>query len=148
MGDWSVSLLVSAPVLAALTLAIFAALVRTPALVSWAKNSSIKRTLLQEFALFRDTAADRADLSLVGTREFTTRIEKARHAAGGDGKRVFDLAAATALLVERTLIGLNLWLLKAPADGHHPPEAYATLVALPLIAGALALSLRTTTKVP
>jgi hypothetical protein len=51
------------------------------------------------------------------------------------------------VLLERTLIGLNLWLLKAPADGHHPPEAYATLVALPLIAGALALSLRTTPKV-
>lgn len=118
MGDWSVSLLVSAPVLAALTLAIFAALMRTPALVSWAKNSSIKRTLLQEFALFRDTAADRADLSLVGTREFTTRIEKARHAAGGDGKRVFDLAAATALLVLLSpLIALTALLIKLDSRG-------------------------------
>ena len=44
--------------------------------------------------------------------------------------------------VERSLIALNIWLLKAPASGHHPPEAYATLVSLPLILGALALSLR------
>jgi hypothetical protein len=40
------------------------------------------------------------------------------------------------------VIALNLWVLKAPASGHHPPEAYATLISLPLILGALALSLR------
>ncbi len=44
--------------------------------------------------------------------------------------------------VERSLIALNLWWLKAPASGHHPPEAYATLVSLPLIVGALVLALR------
>ena len=44
--------------------------------------------------------------------------------------------------LERGLIALNLWVLKAPASGHHPPEAYATLISLPLILGALALSLR------
>ena len=44
--------------------------------------------------------------------------------------------------VERSLIALNLWLLKAAGDGHHPPAAYATLVALPLFVIALALSLR------
>ena len=46
------------------------------------------------------------------------------------------------LAVERSLIALNLWLLKPPASGHHPPEAYATLVSLPLLLAALALSLR------
>ena len=46
------------------------------------------------------------------------------------------------LIFERGLIALNLWLLKAPPSGHHPPEAYATLVALPLLAGALVVSLR------
>ncbi len=46
------------------------------------------------------------------------------------------------VLVERSLIALNLWLLKPSASGHHPPEAYATLVSLPLILGALVLSLR------
>ena len=46
------------------------------------------------------------------------------------------------LLFERGLIALNLWVLKPPPSGHHPPEAYATLVALPLLAGALVLSLR------
>ena len=46
------------------------------------------------------------------------------------------------VLCERTLIALNLWWLKAPASGHHPPEAYATLVALPLLLGAFVLSLR------
>ena len=44
--------------------------------------------------------------------------------------------------VERGLIALNLWVLTAPASGHHPPEAYATLISLPLIVGALALSVR------
>ncbi|RIL06341.1 MAG: hypothetical protein DCC71_07045 [Proteobacteria bacterium] len=46
------------------------------------------------------------------------------------------------VLVERSLIAANLWLLKPPPSGHRPPEAYATLVALPLIAAALALALR------
>jgi hypothetical protein len=46
------------------------------------------------------------------------------------------------VLLERSLIALNLWLLKAPASGHHPPEAYATLVSLPLLLAAIALSLR------
>ena len=46
------------------------------------------------------------------------------------------------VLLERSLIALNLWLLKAPANGHHPPEAYATLVSVPLLLGAIALSLR------
>jgi hypothetical protein len=45
------------------------------------------------------------------------------------------------VLLERALIALNLWILKAPASGHHPPEAYATLIALPLLLGALWLSL-------
>ena len=46
------------------------------------------------------------------------------------------------VLLERSLIALNVWLLKAPANGHHPPEAYATLVSVPLLLGAIALSLR------
>jgi hypothetical protein len=46
------------------------------------------------------------------------------------------------VLLERSLIALNLWLLKAPANGHHPPEAYATLISVPLLLGAIALSLR------
>lgn len=47
---------------------------------------------------------------------------------------------------ERALIALNLWLLKAPASGHHPPEAYATLISLPLLLGALRLSLRSRSR--
>ena len=46
------------------------------------------------------------------------------------------------VLFERSLIALNLWLLKAPSNGHHPPGAYGTLVALPLLVAALALSMR------
>ena len=47
------------------------------------------------------------------------------------------------LLLERSLIALNIWVLKAPVGDHHrPPEAYATLVTLPLLLGALWLSLR------
>lgn len=48
------------------------------------------------------------------------------------------------LLLERSLIALNLWWWKAPAGDHHPPEAYATLVTLPLLVAALGLSLRVT----
>jgi hypothetical protein len=46
------------------------------------------------------------------------------------------------LLLERGLIALNLWWWKAPAGGHRPPEAYATLLTLPLLAIALALHAR------
>jgi len=46
------------------------------------------------------------------------------------------------VLVERSLIALNAWWLKPAGSGHHPPEAYATLVAIPVVCAALALSLR------
>jgi hypothetical protein len=45
------------------------------------------------------------------------------------------------LLVERTLHALNAWVLKA-GTGHHPPEHYAVVVALPFVVLALAYSLR------
>ena len=44
--------------------------------------------------------------------------------------------------IERALIALNIWVLKSSASGHRPPEAYATLISLPLLLGAIALSLR------
>ena len=46
-------------------------------------------------------------------------------------------------IVERTLHALDAWVLKAGAAGHHPPEHYGVLIGLPLLAGALVLSLRT-----
>jgi hypothetical protein len=46
------------------------------------------------------------------------------------------------LLFERSLIALNLLALTVPSNGHHPPGAYGTLVALPLLAAALVVSLR------
>jgi hypothetical protein len=46
------------------------------------------------------------------------------------------------VLAERSLIALNLWLLKPSGSEQRPPEAYATLVFLPLIATALAFSMR------
>jgi hypothetical protein len=45
------------------------------------------------------------------------------------------------VLLERALHALNGWVLKG-GSGHHPPEHYAVLVALPLGAIALALSLQ------
>jgi len=44
--------------------------------------------------------------------------------------------------VERSLIALNIWVLKPSAVGHRPPEAYATLITIPLVLAALALSMR------
>ncbi|MFN9356414.1 MAG: hypothetical protein ACK6A4_06320, partial [Alphaproteobacteria bacterium] len=38
------------------------------------------------------------------------------------------------ILVERSIIAVNQWVLKATGTGHQPPEAYVTLVALPLVA--------------
>ena len=52
------------------------------------------------------------------------------------------------LLVERSLIAANLWWWKAPAGEHRPPEAYATLVVLPLLALALAGSLARRARAP
>jgi len=46
------------------------------------------------------------------------------------------------VIVERALIVLNLWVLHAPETGHRPPGAYGSLIALPLVVCALALSLR------
>jgi hypothetical protein len=46
------------------------------------------------------------------------------------------------VLAERSLIALNIWLLKPSSSGHHPPEAYATLVSLPIIVAALLISMR------
>jgi hypothetical protein len=44
------------------------------------------------------------------------------------------------LVLERSLIAATLWL--GASGGHRPPAAYATLIVLPLLLGALALSLR------
>lgn len=46
------------------------------------------------------------------------------------------------LLVERALHALNGWVLKGGAAGHHPPEHYASLVSVPVIAVFLVLALR------
>lgn len=46
------------------------------------------------------------------------------------------------ILMERSLIALNTWVLKPAGTGHHPPEAYATLALLPLVAAALYFSLK------
>lgn len=46
------------------------------------------------------------------------------------------------ILVERSIIALNQWVFK-PGDGpDRPPEAYATLVLLPVVALLLALALK------
>lgn len=43
-------------------------------------------------------------------------------------------------LLEKTLSAVAAWGFKASASGHHPPENYGVLVAIPLLALALALS--------
>lgn len=45
-------------------------------------------------------------------------------------------------LIERLLLGLSGWVRHTSASGHHPPEHYVTLVAIPLLAIFLWLSLR------
>jgi hypothetical protein len=45
-------------------------------------------------------------------------------------------------LIERALAATAAWITKTSPTGHHPPENYAVLVLLPLIAFFLALSLR------
>lgn len=45
------------------------------------------------------------------------------------------------ILVERSIIATNHWILKPPVTGHYPPEAYATLVLIPLALLMLILSL-------
>lgn len=46
------------------------------------------------------------------------------------------------ILIERTIIALNQWIFKPGEAAHHPPEAYATLAAIPIVLLMLALSLR------
>lgn len=38
------------------------------------------------------------------------------------------------LFVERALIAVDGWFIKGAMSGHHPPEHYASVIALPLIA--------------
>lgn len=45
-------------------------------------------------------------------------------------------------LIERSLATIAAWITKASPTGHHPPENYAVVVLLPLIAVFLVLSLR------
>ncbi|MEQ1864458.1 MAG: hypothetical protein ABL996_07365 [Micropepsaceae bacterium] len=45
------------------------------------------------------------------------------------------------ILVERTIIALNQWIFKPGEGPHHPPEAYATLVIIPIVAAMLVLAL-------
>jgi hypothetical protein len=46
------------------------------------------------------------------------------------------------VIVERGLMALQGWVIRPPADGHHPPEHYGSVVAVILGAVFLALSLR------
>ena len=46
------------------------------------------------------------------------------------------------VIVERGLMSLQGWILLPPSSGHHPPEHYASPVAVALAAVFLALSLR------
>lgn len=49
-------------------------------------------------------------------------------------------------LLEKTLSAVAAWGFKASPSGHHPPENYGVLVAIPLLALALAFSLRGSRK--
>lgn len=46
------------------------------------------------------------------------------------------------VIVERGLMALQGWVLSPPADGRHPPEHYASVVAVVLAAIFLALAMR------
>ena len=46
------------------------------------------------------------------------------------------------MMVERGLMALHGWILSAPSSGHHPPEHFASVVAVTLGAVFLALALR------
>jgi hypothetical protein len=59
--------------------------------------------------------------------------------------RSFVPAILVLLLVERTLHALNAWGLKA-GTGHRPPEHYAVLVGLPVVAWALFVAVRPGTR--
>jgi len=56
-------------------------------------------------------------------------------------RTLVPLMLALAIL-ERSLHALDAWVLKGAVTGHHPPEHYGVLVALPLLIGAFVLSLR------
>jgi hypothetical protein len=46
------------------------------------------------------------------------------------------------LFVERALIAVDGWFIKGAVSGHHPPEHYASVAALPLIALFFWLAIR------
>lgn len=48
-------------------------------------------------------------------------------------------------LIERLLLSWSGWISHVPANGHHPPEHYGSLAAVPIILFFLFLSLRRST---
>lgn len=50
------------------------------------------------------------------------------------------------VMVERGLMALHGWVLSPPVNGHHPPEQYASVVAVALSAIFLLLALRPTRR--
>jgi hypothetical protein len=60
--------------------------------------------------------------------------------------RVFIRAMLLLMLVEKSLIALNGWVLKGANAHHHPPAMYAVLVAIPLLAALVAASFAGGTK--
>lgn len=49
-------------------------------------------------------------------------------------------------LIERTLMSLAAWITKPGSTGHHPPEHYASLIAIPILAVFLVLAVTESKK--
>lgn len=107
-----------APIVAALVILALLSMLQAQALQSGLKRiSSQARMPLDGFK--RDASANgRADLDYAGTRDFAQRVERATLAADSFGKRMFDLLAASALIIVLApLIALVAVLIKLDSRG-------------------------------
>ena len=54
----------------------------------------------------------------------------------------FGIRSESVVLLERCLHALSFWVTKPSHTGHHPPEHFAVLAILPLVAVAFAVAVR------
>jgi exopolysaccharide biosynthesis polyprenyl glycosylphosphotransferase len=111
----------AAPILAALLILAFLAFVsmlRAPALQGGLKRLAAQVRQPENLQRRDATTGGRADLSHVGTSAFAKRVERAKAAADSFSKRMFDLAAASALVVALApLIAFTALLIKLESRG-------------------------------
>lgn len=108
----------AAPVVAALFILVLVSMLRAPAFQGGLKRLAAQIRQPADILRRDASTSGRADLDDVGTSAFAQRVERAKAAADSFNKRLFDLSAASALIVALApLIALTAFLIKLESKG-------------------------------